>query len=80
MKTPAQKAHEKIAEFYAKSAGNLLMPEAGIWTYLQDSERILIDLINRVRPPDDAPGSIEFGPALYLANNDRQYNVQLIQR
>ena len=70
MEKPTRKAHQKIAEFYAKSAGKPLMPEAGIWTYLQDSEQILIDLINGVRPPDDAPGSIEFGPVLYMANND----------
>ena len=70
MEKPTRKAHQKIAEFYAKSAGKPLMPEAGIWTYLQDSEQILIDLINGVRPQDDAPGSIEFGPVFYMANND----------
>ena len=41
----------------------------GIWAYLQASEAQLILLTAGTHPPDSMPGSLEFGPTLYLLNN-----------
>ncbi len=43
---------------------------SGLWTYLEDSEQKLIQLMAGGHPPDNTEGNIEFGPTLYLMNND----------
>lgn len=42
----------------------------GLWTFLQDSEQQLINLMNDNPPPENAPGNIEASWALYFLNND----------
>jgi hypothetical protein len=42
----------------------------GMWQYLQVSEQMFIQLMNGQRPPDSDQGNIEYGPVLYLANNE----------
>lgn len=63
---------EKISLYYSKSGGKAAKLDDGFWLYFQQSEQLLIDLINGIRPPDDAPGDVEFGPVLYIANNDME--------
>ncbi|MGB8192434.1 MAG: metallophosphoesterase [Chitinophagaceae bacterium] len=41
-----------------------------LWSYLQLSEQKLIVLMGGGQPSDNTPGSIEFGPTLYMLNND----------
>lgn len=43
-------------------------PLSDLWTLLQESETLLIDLMNGEDPPTSTPGDIELGPALYMLN------------
>jgi hypothetical protein len=47
----------------------------GMWQYLQVSEQMFIQLMNGQQPPDSDQGNIEYGPVLYLANNDLPTDV-----
>ena len=44
--------------------------DPGLWTFLQESEQQLIDLMNNMPPPENAPGNIEASWVLYFLNND----------
>jgi hypothetical protein len=42
----------------------------GLWIYLQESETKLLLLMDHLKPSDSLAGNIEYGPLLYLLNND----------
>ena len=44
--------------------------DPSLWSFLQESEQLLIELMSHNAPGPDAPGDIEFSWVLYILNND----------
>ena len=44
--------------------------DPSLWSFLQESEQLLIELMSHNAPGPDAPGEIEFSWVLYTLNND----------
>lgn len=61
---------ELVAKIVAEHTKADLITFKEIWAYLEGSEQQLLAVINNQIPPADLPGNIEFGPVLYLLNND----------
>jgi len=65
-----KEAKDKAKAAMEKAGTEVKEKHNNIWTTLQNSENVMVGIFEGKQPGENVPGNYEYGPILYILNND----------